>query len=113
MNLTDLYHVRRALEAYEHSRGRDHLPAGFLTFLDGLRALDEDIGRLLPPWADTGMDSRSEPAHSEVVPYEKAAQMLGLTSTRSIGRYVKAGKLVRVGRKVTRASLRALLAEGE
>lgn len=77
----------------------------------GVRALFEvAVADSSRPLADVGghdLGGVVLPAHDATVSYEQAAARLGV-STRTVGRMVAAGRLVRVSRRVTLASLAAV-----
>jgi hypothetical protein len=76
-------------------------PADLVALADGIRKHLQALGR-------SPLASGSNVPHDGLVSYRQAADALGC-STSTIGRHVTAGRLERVGRRITLASLHRLI----
>ena len=86
----------------------DVLPPSFRTVsVVANAALLEDIRGHSGPLADRRLRPVSAGAHDPLMSYSQAGLALGM-STKTVGRRVSEGRLEKVGRRVTAASVRAL-----
>ena len=96
----DAWHFSRALSRYVNTFG-DSAPDNFATVV-------EAITRRSPPFVTIQVDGSHVPAHDALVTFTDTAAQLDC-HPNTVGRMVKRGALVKVGRRITASSLEALM----
>ena len=106
MALESLWRLRQALEGNRHAQGPDPL---IDALLDWLREADADIARQLPAFADTAPAPPADLTDDRPMTRTEVARALGVHPD-TVSRLSRPdGPLVRVGRRITRQSVRDYL----
>jgi len=96
-----LWHLEVALARYTLDIGRDRVPHALAEVVVAIR-------RHRQPLAATSLDTSPSSIHDGLVTFTEASERLRV-SKRTVSRRVNAGHLTTVGRRITAASVTALL----
>lgn len=102
-NQLEASHLRNAIQEYVRRLGTDRVPTRMVQLISDLDA----IARHMSPHPATSLAKHHQPADSDLLSYNQAANRLGV-STRTVSRMVSNNQLDAVGRRIKATSIEHL-----